>query len=164
MARERPPAGEGRHRLRLERVASAGGVVYRSAPGGVEVVLCGRDHDAVWGLPKGTPEEGESFETAAVREVSEETGLQVTIQQPLGSIRYWFSSTRDGVRYDKTVHYYLMTATGGSVEQHDWEFDRVEWFPLNEALRLITYKNEREMLEEAARRLGSGSGREGRAP
>jgi len=117
------------------------------------VVLCGRDHDGVWGLPKGTPEKGESFEKAAVREVSEETGLQVAIQEPLGSIRYWFTSVQEGVRYDKTVHYYLMTATGGSVEQHDWEFDRVEWFPLSQALRLVTYRNEREMLEKAAQHL-----------
>ncbi len=158
MARERHATGRFRRRRRVERVASAGGVVYRRRSGAIEVVLCGRDHDGVWGLPKGTPDEGESFEAAAIREVSEETGLQVAIQEHLGSIRYWFTRGDEGVLYDKTVHYYLMTASGGSVEQHDWEFDRVEWFALGEALRLITYKNERQMLEKAAQRLEGGGG------
>jgi 8-oxo-dGTP pyrophosphatase MutT (NUDIX family) len=135
------------HRLKTEQATSAGGVVYRRGPSGIEVVLCGRDQDGLWSLPKGAPQPGEDLAAAAIREVAEETGLQVAIEREVGSISYWFVA--EGVRYHKTVHFYLMSATGGSVEQHDWEFDRVQWFAAGEVLAVMTYPNERVMVEKA---------------
>jgi len=131
----------------VESAVSAGGVVYRLGEGGIEVVLCGRDSDGIWGLAKGTPDPGESLEQTAVREVTEETGLQVRIGDKLGVVEYWFA--REGVRYHKWVHYYLMEATGGDTSHHDVEYDRVEWFPIEAALKTLTFKNETEMVTRA---------------
>jgi len=133
--------------MKVERAVSAGGVVIREGEAGLEVVICGRDSDGVWGLPKGTPDEGESLEQAALREVSEETGLQVEIVKKVGVVEYWFAS--DEVRYHKWVHYYLMRATGGSTEVHDEEYDRVEWLPVKDALRALTFENDRRMVRLA---------------
>ncbi|HEY8490629.1 MAG TPA: NUDIX hydrolase [Dehalococcoidia bacterium] len=133
----------------MEEAVSAGGIVYRRGPAGVEVVLCGRTADGVWGLPKGTPEPGESLEETAVREVSEETGLAVRIERKVGAIRYWFARADEGVRYHKTVHHYLMTATGGDVANHDHEYDVVAWMPAEQALKTLTYDNERNILRQA---------------
>src|SRR4030043_1581448 len=113
-------------KLPLERAVSAGGVVYRRGDQGVEVVLCGRSEDGVWVLPKGTPSPGESLEQAAVREVTEETGLQVAIECKIDTIEYWFA--REGVRYHKFVHHYLMVPIGGSTADPVWVTDRVGWF------------------------------------
>jgi 8-oxo-dGTP pyrophosphatase MutT (NUDIX family) len=130
-----------------ESAVSAGGVVYRLGEGGIEVVICGRLGDGVWGLPKGTPDAGESLEQTAAREVSEETGLQVSIADKIGVVEYWFA--RSGVRYHKRVHHYLFEATGGDTEAHDLEYDRVEWRLIDQALKTLTFKNEIEMVKKA---------------
>ena len=86
-----------------------------------------------WTLPKGTPNSGETHEQTALREVAEETGLEVRIVAPVGAIEYFF--TQDGQRIHKTVHYFLMEPIGGSLEVHDHEFDEVRWMPIDEARR-----------------------------
>lgn len=100
-----------------------------------------------WALPKGTPAEGESSDRTALREVAEETGLEVRIVAPVGAIEYFF--TRQGRRIHKTVHYFLMESIGGSLERHDHEFDEVRWVPLDEALRLMIHPTERQIVEQA---------------
>lgn len=138
--------------LPIKDAVSAGGVVWRKSPAGVEVVLCGRTADRLWGLPKGTPDAGESIEQTALREVQEETGLHVVPGEKLGDIDYWFSS--GGVRYHKRVHHWLFQPVGGDLADHDHEFDAVEWVPLAEAFRTLSHENERRILAEAARLLG----------
>jgi 8-oxo-dGTP pyrophosphatase MutT (NUDIX family) len=132
---------------RVETAVSAGGVVFRHGEEGIEIVICGRIGDGVWGLPKGTPHDGESLEETAIREVSEETGLEVQIAEKVGVVEYWFART--GVRYHKWVHHYLFQATGGDTDSHDLEYDRVEWRPIENALRILTFKNESDMVEKA---------------
>ena len=149
-AMPQPPAGE--------RVISAGGLVFREIGNHVETLLCARtrpgfqgdDAPLSWRLPKGTPEPGESVEQTAQREVQEETGVQVNVLAPITSIRYFFVGHNDGVRYDKTVYFYLMEPLGGSTADHDAEFDVVEWWEYGQALELLEYDNERSVLQEAA--------------
>jgi 8-oxo-dGTP pyrophosphatase MutT (NUDIX family) len=135
--------------LRTERVTSAGGVVTRPGDEGLEVLLCGRSSDRLWALPKGTPEPGETLEQTALREVREETGVEVEQEGTVGEIKYWFSRPQEGVRYFKTVRHYLMRPIGGDTTLHDHEFDDVRWFPVQEALRLLTYQNEVRILRQA---------------
>ena len=151
---------------RIENLVSAGGVVHRRVNGRVEAALCGRaispkedkggataDSPSAqsysWSLAKGTPEPGETLEQTALREVREETGLEVEIDAPLGTIQYWFSRRDLAIRYHKTVHYYLMAPIGGGTDLHDPEFDVVQWFPSEEALEALTYANEAEVLRRA---------------
>lgn len=135
--------------LRTAKVVSAGGVVWRRGSGGAEVLVCHRASEDLWALPKGTPEPGETLEETALREVREETGVEVAIEGSLGDITYWFSRPQEGVRYYKTVHHFLMRPTGGSTDDHDLEFDEVRWVPLQEALGLLTYANEAKVLRRA---------------
>ena len=90
-------------RYRTESATSAGGVVYRDGPNGVEVVLL-ETRGGVWGLPKGTPDADESMEATALREVREETGLEVAIEEKVGVDEYWFVRRSEGVRFHKHVH------------------------------------------------------------
>ena len=115
-------------RLRNSTATSAGGVVVRFE-GDVPYLVVGsrrRDRDIVtWTLPKGTPNPGETREATALREVEEETGLEVRITGPLDSISYQF--IQRGVRIHKTVHYFFMVPTGGDLARHDHEFEDVRW-------------------------------------
>ena len=138
-----------RSKWRFERLVSAGGVVYRTRDGVVEVVLCGRSSPRIWALPKGMPDAGESVEEAALREVREETGLEVALVHPLDQISYWFVRPAEGVRCHKTVHFFLMRPTGGSLDHHDPEFDEVRWVPGEEALRMMTYRSEAQVVRKA---------------
>ena len=132
---------------------SAGGVVVRTN-GGTQVCLIRPTGRSVWGLPKGGIEAGETPPQAAVREVAEETGIDGVVDAELGSIDYTFYSREEGGRIHKTVHYFLMHATGGDTANHDHEVSEARWVRLKEALRLMTYPNEREMVRRATDVLG----------
>ena len=137
------------NRRPIKYLVSAGGVVYRSENGFIDVVLCGRRNPPLWGLPKGTPSPGESLKETALREVNEETGLNVELESPLGHILYWFSPVEERVRCHKKVYFYLMRHVGGHMEHHDLEYDVVKWFRAEEALRTMTYPSEIQVMEKA---------------
>lgn len=134
---------------RVENPVSAGGVVYQMNDGRLETVLCGRSQPVRWSLAKGTPDAGETLEQTALREVREETGLEVEIDGSLGNIEYWFADRNKDVRYHKTVHFYLMVPVGGTTDQHDPEFDVVQWFGVEDALKNLAYANEVNVLQRA---------------
>lgn len=129
-----------------ERLMSAGGLVYRRRDGQVEIVVCGTDNPENCRLPKGTPIPGEAISQTALREVQEETGLQVQTIRYLDNTQYNF--VRDGKTYDKIVHFYLMQAVGGDLAKHDHEFNVVEWVPIAAALDILTFNNEREIARQ----------------
>jgi 8-oxo-dGTP pyrophosphatase MutT (NUDIX family) len=136
--------------LPSERATSAGGIVLRQTGSGPEVILGRRrrERDGVtWSLPKGTPDGDETLEETAIREVTEETGLQVRIVAPVGHIEYFF--VQRGVRIHKTVHYFLMEAIGGNLADHDHEFDEVRWVALAESETLMTFPTERRIVARA---------------
>ena len=103
-----------------------------------------------WGLPKGTPGAEEALEETALREVAEETGLEVALEDKVGSIEYWFVRSEEARRFHKSVHFWLMRPTGGSLEQHDAEHVSVRWFPIADAVQRATHENTASILRQAA--------------
>lgn len=115
-----------------------------------------RDRDIVtWTLPKGTPNAGETREQTAIREVGEETGLEVRISGPLDSIEYSF--VQRGLRIHKTVHYFLMEPIGGDLARHDHEFEAVRWISFSEAQHTLTFETERALVARAGAAIAGGN-------
>ena len=131
---------------------SAGGAVVR---GGDVIVVVPVKRDAqrrrVLVLPKGHLDPGETDEAAAVREVAEETGVDAELIDKLGDVEY--SYERRGRRRNKRVAFYLFEYRSGRLEDHDHEIEEARWMPLNEAVRDLTYKGEREIVRRALSRL-----------
>jgi 8-oxo-dGTP pyrophosphatase MutT (NUDIX family) len=136
------------------REFSAGGLVIRNLRGRPHVAVV-RVRDQVLALPKGHPEEGESAQDAALREVREETGLEATPVEKLGDIRYWYA--RDGDRVLKIVSFFLLRYRSGRLEDHDHEVEEALWIPLEEAPARLAYRGEKEMAETALSQLAKGS-------
>jgi len=134
--------------LKAKQIVSSGGVIFRSAPT-LEVALISRWER--WYLPKGLIEIGETAETTALREVREETGLEGEIVKKLGKITYSFKRKE---LFFKTVHFYLMKYIRGTIENHDFEADKVAWFTIPDAIQALTYINEKKIVEEAQSALG----------
>jgi 8-oxo-dGTP pyrophosphatase MutT (NUDIX family) len=133
----------------IKRQVSAGGVIFRKNNSSIEIALIAVKGGNVWCLPKGVIDKGESAEIAAVREVSEETGLQGRIIEKLGEINYWYYIKEEEARCRKTVHFFLIEYESGETSQHDFEVDLVSWFPIEDALKKANYKGEREIIEKA---------------
>jgi 8-oxo-dGTP pyrophosphatase MutT (NUDIX family) len=136
------------------REFSAGGLVIRNLRGRPHVAAV-RVRDRILALPKGHPEQGESAQDAALREVREETGLEATPVEKLGDIRYWYA--RDGDRVLKIVSFFLLRYRSGRLEDHDHEVEEALWIPLEEAPARLAYRGEKEMAETALSRLAKGS-------
>jgi 8-oxo-dGTP pyrophosphatase MutT (NUDIX family) len=137
-------------RLKQGTATSAGGIVIRFIDGTPELVVGRRRRErdnVTWTLPKGTPNPGETTEQTAIREVTEESGLEVEIVRPFDSIRYAFVQGR--TRIHKTVHYFLMIPTGGDLARHDHEFDEVRWVAFADAATLLTFETERALVARA---------------
>jgi len=124
-------------------ILAAGGIVWRRDPESetVEVLLVHRPRHHDWTFPKGKLHKGESLLTAAVREVSEETGLSVVVGHRMPTVRY---RTLDG---PKEVTYWAMRPSGGDFVPNR-EVDRVRWLPLSRASKKLTYAHDRRLAAE----------------
>ena len=132
---------------------SAGGVVFRRGEDG-PVFLLIRDSYSNWGFPKGHLEEGEDPDRAALREVSEETGLAVLrLRSPIEVIDWHFRFR--GRLIHKVCHFYLMeTPQRRTKPQRAEGITACRWASYEQASKLLSYENARIVLDRAHALLG----------
>jgi 8-oxo-dGTP pyrophosphatase MutT (NUDIX family) len=133
--------------------------VYRISNGVVEVALIQPHDRKAWALPKGLIEPAEPPEQAAQREAREETGLSGTIVTKIDTIKYSYMAKweKPAIRVFKIVTFYLLKYTEGDPSQHDREVDRVEWFPIDKAISIATYPQEKTILRKAKELIAANS-------
>lgn len=101
-----------------------------------------------WVLPKGTVEDGESFEDTAIREVMEEGGANVKIRSYIGQTEYSFNTWKDEI--DKRVHWYLCEADSYNCKPQKEEFFKdAGFYKYHEAVHLLKFPNEKQILHNA---------------
>lgn len=115
---------------------------------------------AVFALPKGLVDPGEKPQTAAVREVREETGIVAEPVTKLCDNKYVYVRTwGDGQRVFKIVSFYLMRYVSGEIDDLTAdmriEVKRALWVPLADASRQLAYSNERKVLSQAKEYAGT---------
>ena len=125
-------------------IRAAGGLVWRTTARGPEILLVHRSRYGDWTLPKGKLDEGEDWQTAARREVREETGREARLESFAGIISYMHGDR------PKVVLFWNMRldpeAPDHSAPEDTSEVKRAEWLPVDEALKRLQYAGERDLL------------------
>jgi 8-oxo-dGTP pyrophosphatase MutT (NUDIX family) len=142
----------------MPREASAGGVVIRENAGSWEVAVIRPHGRALWALPKGHVDPGETPEQTATREVREETGLTASLVSSLGEIRYVYQFR--GQRIFKRVHFFLFRYEAGELgvlpPGPRVEVDETRWVPLAHLVPMLGYKGEKSIAARAVKLLRAG--------
>jgi 8-oxo-dGTP pyrophosphatase MutT (NUDIX family) len=124
------------------KVRAAGGVVWKGdGTDDVKVAVIHRPRYDDWTLPKGKLLPDEEELAAALREVEEETGFQCAVGDEIGVSRYTDRKGRE-----KEVRYWTMQPTGGRFRPSQ-EVDELRWVSPSEAVELLTYDRDRDVLE-----------------
>lgn len=163
MTDRRPGDGQG-DAAEARRVRAAGAVLWRAADGPAAqadvvpadrvIAVIHRPRYDDWSLPKGKLDPGEDDETAALREVREETGQGAEIVGDLGEVRYL--AEKKGTTIDKVVRYFEMRVVEPGPFAPDDEVDDLRWVPAGEAPALLTYGEDHDVLQRYASGLAAG--------
>ena len=97
-------------------------------------------------IPKGHVEGRETEEETALREIREETGLEVSLDTGFRHEVHY--SPEPGV--NKQVIFFTAQAAGGEMKNQECEVSGLEWLPYNQAIATVTYDTDKEVLAHAA--------------
>lgn len=127
----------------MKREFSAGGIVFNKG----KVLLTKHSQNKHWSFPKGLIDPGQTSQEAAIREVKEEGGVEAEIIDKLGYNKYVY--TLNGEKIFKIVTYFLMKYLSGDTKDHDWEVEEAGWYPPEDALKQLTFGQDKELLKKA---------------
>jgi 8-oxo-dGTP pyrophosphatase MutT (NUDIX family) len=151
----------------MRREFSAGGVLVRRLGGRwmMAAIRPGGKPPGLWALPKGRIDEGETGETTALREVTEETGAYGRSLGKLGDVRYvftWPPNSPDAEQIFKIVSFFLVRYESGRLGALPPEFRHevaeAKWLPLDDAPKLLAYGGEKDMARKAIAFLDANEG------
>ena len=136
----------------VEQEQSAGIIAYRN-PSVPELILL-HYPGGHWGFPKGHIEEGENSWQAAVRELEEETGLSVEKRDR--NFRYCFDYNfrSDGDLIEKTVEFFSARVPRNESVTLSHEHEDYSWARPDQAMKILTYDNTKEMLSTWKTKIG----------
>lgn len=134
----------------MKREFSAGGIVFNSKG---QVLVTQHSQNKHWSFPKGLLDRPEqSTEESALREVREEGGIEAEIIGKAGYAKYVYSFKEEKIF--KVVTYFLMKYLKGDIADHDWEVSDIGWFDPEEALKKLTFNQDKQLFRKAVEMYG----------
>lgn len=131
---------------------SCGAIVYRKNRSQIELLLIKNRYGGHWSFPKGHVEGQETEIQTALREVKEETGLDINIQKGFRQMVEYYP--KPNIR--KQVVYFLGEAKTTQFKRQEEEISRIIWTEIHKAYHMVTFKNDRDLISIAMQNLQKG--------
>ncbi len=131
-----------------------GFITFYKDPEGLKVFLIhqyGSGGDTLWTFPKGRGEEGESPIETALRELKEETNLELAFYDETQFLSTSYSFMRDGEMIEKTSTYFLGFVVHPDFSIQEAEVKEAGWFSIEEARTQLTFPDYKTLLDEAVK-------------
>ena len=103
-----------------------------------------------WALPGGRMDPGETVEQTILREVKEETGLDVAVVTKIGE--YHEQGVQDGVEYDYYPACFLVKVVGGEIRKQESEIEEIKLFSLNAVPEVLAFEHSQMVKDYVAAR------------
>ncbi len=129
----------------MQNEKSCGAIVYRKFHGNTEILLIKHINSGHWSFPKGHMEAGENEIETALREIKEETNIDVIVDPTFRQI-VTYSPKKD---IQKEVVYFIAKAKSCDLKPQEEEISEIRWVELGYALSLLTYENDRNVVNKA---------------
>lgn len=124
---------------------SCGAIVYTEIDQDRLYLLIRHMNGGHWAFAKGHVEEGETEIETALREIDEETGLKVSLDSQFRESNSY--QPKEGVT--KEVIYFVAKADSQEVKRQEIEVLEAQWLPYDQAQELLTYDNDKLLLQKA---------------
>ncbi len=128
----------------MKREFSAGGIVFNDKG---KVLVPQHSQNKHWSFPKGLIDPGQTTKEAALREVREEGGIVAEITGKVGYSKYVY--TFESEKIFKVVTYFLMKYVSGDIKDHDWEVSDLGWYKPEDALKQLSFSQDKGLLKKA---------------
>lgn len=127
---------------------SCGAIVYRKSRDRIELLLIQNRYGGHWSFPKGHVEGEETEVQTALREVKEETGLDIQLEDGFRQVVEYFPKPN----VKKQVVYFLGQAQSLEIKRQKEEISRITWTDIHKAYHMVTFKNDRDLIAQASQR------------
>lgn len=107
-------------------------------------VLLVKQTQGHWGFPKGHVEGNETEVETAIREVKEETNIDVEVEE---NKRYTMEYITNKGK-TKEVVYFMAKQIGGEIKKQESEINEIEWITFNEVFKVITHNNAKNLFRK----------------
>ncbi len=133
----------------MQHEKSCGAIVYRKFHGNIELLLIKNQNGGHWSFPKGHVEEGETEEQTAIREIMEETGIEVMLDTSFRRVITYAPKKE----ITKDVIYFLAKAVTYDYTPQEEEIAQIKWVEINHAASILSYDNDRQLVVQAKDRI-----------